>query len=199
MITIVDYRLNNLRSLENTFRRLGHETLVTSTRQDVEAAERLVLPGVGAFGQAMENLRQLDLAEPLLRKGREGTPLLGVCLGFHLLFSGSEEFGHHQGLGLLDGRVERLPGGVHVPHMGWNQLHMERPDPVVADVTDGCFVYFVHSYRAIPTDPAVVIASTDYGVDFASVVGRDNIRATQFHPEKSQHVGERILDNFARL
>ena len=199
MITIIDYQLNNLRSLENTFRRLGHDTRVTSSRDDVAAADRLVLPGVGAFGQAMENLRKLDLDEVIVQKGQAGTPLLGVCLGFHLLFTESEEFGQHTGLGLLDGRVERLPGGVHVPHMGWNQLHMERRDPLVANVADGSFVYFVHSYRAIPSDPEVVIATTDYGVDFASVVGDDNIRATQFHPEKSQHVGEQILDNFARL
>ena len=199
MITIVDYRLNNLRSLENTFRRLGFETRVTSSKQDVEAADRLVLPGVGAFGQAMQNLRELDLVDTIVNKGREGTPLLGVCLGFHLLFTSSEEFGEHRGLGLLEGNVERLQGDVHVPHMGWNQLHVTREDPIVRDVTDGCFVYFVHSYRAVPADPGIVIASTAYGVDFASVVGRDNIRATQFHPEKSQHVGERILDNFARL
>lgn len=199
MITIIDYRLNNLRSLENTFRRLGYETLVTSSRQDILAAEKLVLPGVGAFGRAMQNLRELDLADAVTAKSREGIPLLGVCLGFHLLFSRSEEFGDHRGLGLLEGNVIRLPRGVHVPHMGWNQLHRKREDSILADVEDGSFVYFVHSFRAIPEDPNIVIASTDYGVDFASVVGRDNIRATQFHPEKSQHVGERILENFACL
>ena len=199
MITIVDYRLNNLRSLENTFRRLRYETLVTSRREDVEAAERLVLPGVGAFGQAMQNLRELDLAEPIIHKAREGVPVMGVCLGFQLLFTSSEEFGEHRGLGLLEGRVERLPAGTHVPHMGWNQLHMERADPVVVNVEDGSFVYFVHSYCAAPRDPDIVIAWTDYGVDFPSVVGQGSVRATQFHPEKSQHVGERILDNFARI
>lgn len=199
MITIVDYHLNNLRSLENTFRRLGHPTRVTSSREDLEVAERIVLPGVGAFGQAMENLRRLDLADALVRRVGEGIPILGVCLGFQLLFSSSEEFGEHAGLGLLEGRIERLPSLVHVPHMGWNQLHLERADEILADVEEGSFVYFVHSYRAVPEQPDIVIASTGYGVEFPSIVGKGNIRATQFHPEKSQQVGERILDNFARL
>lgn len=199
MITIVDYRLNNLRSLENTFRRLGYETEVTSSRRDVEAAGKLVLPGVGAFGQAMENLRELGLADVIVSRVRAGAPILGVCLGFQLLFTESDEFGRHAGLGLLAGRVERLSGGVHVPHMGWNQLHMKREDAIVSEVQDGSFVYFVHSYRAVPEDSGIVIAWTDYGDGFPSIVGSGNVRATQFHPEKSQHVGERILDNFARL
>lgn len=199
MITIVDYRLNNLRSLENTFRRLGYETRVTSRPEDILAAERLVLPGVGAFPQAMANLRDQGLADPLIDSVRRGVPILGVCLGFQLLFTSSEEFGPHQGLGLLAGHVARLPGGVRIPHMGWNQLHLVREDPLVAGIEDSSFVYFVHSYRAIPADPHIVIASTDYGVDFPSLVGSGNVRATQFHPEKSQHVGERILRNFAEL
>lgn len=199
MITIVDYHLNNLRSLENTFERLGFETRVTSKKEEVETAERLVLPGVGAFGQAMENLRSLGLAGPIAERVREGVPILGVCLGFQLLFSESEEFGTHEGLGLLEGRVERLPAGTHVPHMGWNQLHIKREDRILSNVEDGSFVYFVHSYRARPRDPDIVIAWTDYGEDFPSVVGSGNVRATQFHPEKSQHVGERILENFSKL
>jgi len=199
LITIVDYHLNNLRSLENTFRRLGYETLVTSRREDVEAADRLVLPGVGAFGQAMENLRQLDLAGPLVAKIRGGTPILGVCLGFQLLFTTSQEFGDHAGLGVLEGNIERLPEGIHIPHMGWNELHLSREDPIVRDVEGGSFVYFVHSYRAVPLHPEIVVAWTDYGVEFPSVVAFGNVRATQFHPEKSQHVGERILDNFGKL
>lgn len=199
MITIIDYRLNNLRSLENTFRRLGYETRVTSRPEDILTAERLVLPGVGAFPQAMENLRDQGLADPIIDAAGRGVPILGVCLGFQLLFTSSEEFGSHPGLGLLAGHVAKLPEGVHVPHMGWNQLHVVRPDPLVAGIEDSSFVYFVHSYRAIPDDSGIVIASTDYGVDFASVVGLGNVRATQFHPEKSQHVGERILRNFAEL
>jgi glutamine amidotransferase len=199
VITIVDYRLNNLRSLENTFRRLGYDTSVTSRPEDVATAEKLVLPGVGAFGQAMENLRARGLDQPLIERARLGVPILGVCLGFQLLFGSSEEFGAHEGLGLLAGHVSKLPAGMHIPHMGWNQLHLVREDPLVDGIEDGSFVYFVHSYRAVPDDAAIVIASTDYGADFPSLVGEGNVRATQFHPEKSQHVGERILRNFAEL
>ncbi len=198
MITIVDYKLNNLRSLENTLRRLRHDTCVTSDPEDIARAEKLILPGVGAFGNAMRNLHELGLAEVVIRKVAEGTPMLGVCLGMHLLFTESEEFGSHSGLGILPGKIRRIPQGVHIPHMGWNQLHRERQDPILEGIDEGSFVYFVHSYTAVPEDPALVIANTDYGIDFPAVVGYGNVWATQFHPEKSQHVGERILDNFAR-
>ena len=128
-----------------------------------------------------------------------GIPILGVCLGMHLLFDDSEEFGHHRGLGLLPGSVLRLPGNVHVPHMGWNQLRIRRPDRLLEGVRNDSFVYFVHSFSAMPEDASLVIAETDYGTVFPSVVGAGHVRAAQFHPEKSQHVGERILDNYARL
>ena len=199
MITIVDYHLNNLRSLENTLRRLRHDTCVTSEAEDVRAAEKLILPGVGAFGDAMRNLYELGLAELIIQKVSEGTPILGVCLGMQLLFGESEEFGRHSGLGLLSGRIRRIPEGVHIPHMGWNQLHRKRADPVLEGIDEGSFVYFVHSYYAAPEDRDLVIATTDYGIDVPAVVGAGNVWATQFHPEKSQRVGERILDNFARL
>lgn len=198
MITIVDYKMNNLRSLENTLRRLGHETLVTSEPADVMAAEKLVLPGVGAFGDAMKHLDELGLSEAVIEKAESGTRTLGVCLGMQLLFDDSEEFGRHRGLGLLPGSVVKLPTSVHVPHMGWNQLHLRRADPIVDGVRKESFVYFVHSYYAAPEDKALVIAETDYGIQFPSVVGSGNVWATQFHPEKSQHIGERILENFAR-
>ncbi len=198
MITIIDYKLNNLRSLENTLHRLRHDTSVTSRVEDVAQAEKLILPGVGAFGKAMRNLHDLGLAEAVVRKASEGTPILGVCLGMHLLFTESEEFGTHSGLDILSGKVRRIPEGVHVPHMGWNQLHRKRVDPILEGIDEGSFVYFVHSYSTVPEDPDLVIATTDYGVDFPSVVGHGNVWATQFHPEKSQHIGERILENFAR-
>ena len=198
MITIVDYKLNNLRSLENALRRLRHDTCVASRAEDIEQAEKLILPGVGAFGNAMRNLHELGLTEIVVRKVREGTPILGVCLGMHLLFTESEEFGRHSGLGVLPGKIRRIPQGVHIPHMGWNQLHRQREDLLLEGIDGGSFVYFVHSFSAVPEDPAIVIATTDYGIDFPSVVGHGNVWATQFHPEKSQHVGERILDNFAR-
>ena len=199
MITVVDYKLNNLRSIENTLRRLGHEVLVTSNPEDVRKATKLILPGVGAFRDAMRNLAQLGLIDPFLEKVKAGTPTLGICLGMHLLFTESEEFGLHRGLDLLGGRVCRIPEGVPVPHMGWNQLQITQTDAFVNGIEPGSFVYFVHSYYAKPHSADVTLAITDHGIDFPAIVHQGNIWATQFHPEKSQKVGERLLDNFARL
>ena len=199
MITVVDYKLNNLRSIENTLRRLGHDVQVTSDPEVVRGARKLILPGVGAFRDAMKNLTELDLVESFKNRVKAGVPTLGICLGMHLVFSESEEFGLHRGLDLLPGRVRRIPEGVIVPHMGWNQLRLRAQDPLLAGIEPGSFVYFVHSYYADPTTPEVTIASTDHGIEFAAIVHKDNVWATQFHPEKSQKVGERLLDNFARL
>ena len=198
MITVVDYKLNNLRSLENTLRRLGHEVLLTSSPQDIRAAQKLILPGVGAFADGMRSLHELGLAEPFIEKVKSGTPTLGICLGMHLLFGESEEFGLHRGLDLLRGRVVRLPDHLRVPHMGWNQLHPKRADGLTEGVNESSFVYFVHSYYAQPVAD-IVLATTDYEIEFAAIVRDRNIWATQFHPEKSQHVGERILQNFAQM
>ena len=199
MITVVDYKLNNLRSIENTLRRLGHEVQVTSDPEVVKKADKLILPGVGAFRDAMENLRTLSLVEPFTRRVQEGVPTLGICLGMHLIFSESEEFGLHQGLNLIPGRVRRIPDKVIVPHMGWNQLKVLKKDPFLAGVESGSFAYFVHSYYAEPQSQDVTLATTDHGIDFAAIVHEKNLWATQFHPEKSQKVGERLLDNFGRL
>jgi glutamine amidotransferase len=199
MITVVDYKLNNLRSIENTLRRLGHEVEVTSQPNKVRAATKLILPGVGAFRDAMANLTGLGLIEPFVEKVRSGTPTLGICLGMHLLFTESEEFGLHRGLDLLPGRVRRIPEGVHVPHMGWNQLHLRHSDRLLEGIEPGSFVYFVHSYYAEPALEGITLASVDHGIDFAAIVHQNNIWATQFHPEKSQKVGEHLLDNFARI
>ena len=199
MITIVDYRLNNLRSLENTLRRLGDDVLVTSNPEDVRKATKLILPGVGAFGDGMRNLREFGLAEPFIERVKSGTPTLGICLGMHLLFSESEEFGHHQGLDLLQGHVVRLPEHLRVPHMGWNQLHPKQANGFTKGLAESSFVYFVHSYYAKPASTDIVVATTDYEIEFPAIVHTKNIWATQFHPEKSQHVGEQLLDNFARL
>lgn len=198
MITVVDYKLNNLRSLENTLRRLGHDVLVTSNPDDIRAASKLILPGVGAFGDGMRNLKQLGLAAPFIEKVASGTPTLGICLGMHLLFSESEEFGKHEGLDLLKGSIVRLPAHLRVPHMGWNQLHVKRSNGLTAGVADNSFVYFVHSYYAKPASD-IVLASTDYELEFPAIVHEKNVWATQFHPEKSQRIGERLLDNFARI
>jgi glutamine amidotransferase len=199
VITIVDYKLNNLRSIENTLRRLGHDAQVTSDPKVVSEATKLILPGVGAFGDAMRNLTELGLVEPFKARVKAGVPTLGVCLGMHLVFSESEEFGLHRGLDLLPGRVKRIPEGVSVPHMGWNQLQLKKQDPLLTGIEPGSFVYFVHSYYVDPASSDVVLASTDHGIEFTAIVHKDNVWATQFHPEKSQKVGERLLDNFARI
>jgi imidazole glycerol-phosphate synthase subunit HisH len=198
MITVVDYKVNNLRSIENTLRRLGHAVKVTSDPGDVREADKLILPGVGAFRDAMKNLSDFGLLEPFVEKVRSGVPTLGICLGMHLLFNESEEFGLHTGLNLLPGRVVRLPMDLRVPHMGWNQLHPKRSDGLTDGVPESSFVYFVHSYY-VQTNAQLVLATTDYGIEFPAIVHSKNVWATQFHPEKSQHVGERLLDNFARL
>lgn len=198
MITVVDYKLNNLRSLENTLRRLGHDVVVTSDPDIVRRAGKLILPGVGAFGDGMRNLNELGLAEPFVQNVRSGTPTLGICLGMHLLFTESEEFGHHRGLSLLEGQIVRLPEHLRVPHMGWNQLHLKRANGFTNGITESSFVYFVHSYYAQPLAD-ILLATTDYEIEFPAIVHVNNIWATQFHPEKSQHVGERLLDNFAKL
>jgi len=199
VITVVDYKLNNLRSLENTLRRLGHEVRVTSEPEDIRTATKLILPGVGAFGDGMRNLHNLGLAVPFIEKVKSGTPTLGICLGMHLLFTESEEFGHHRGLDLLHGRVVKLPSSLRVPHMGWNQLHAKQTNGFTKGMQDCCFVYFVHSYYVEPQSHGIVLATTDYEIEFPAIVHEENIWATQFHPEKSQYVGERLLDNFARL
>jgi len=199
MITVVDYKLNNLRSIENTLRRLGHDVQVTSDPEVVQKADKLILPGVGAFRDAMENLKSLRLVEPFVSRVRSGIPTLGICLGMHLIFSESEEFGLHRGLDLIRGRVRRIPDGVIVPHMGWNGLKLQKEDPLLTGIEPGSFVYFVHSYYADPSATDVTLAKTDHGIDFAAIVRKDNLWATQFHPEKSQKVGERLLDNFGRL
>jgi glutamine amidotransferase len=137
--------------------------------------------------------------EPFVSRVKAGVPTLGICLGMHLVFSESEEFGLHRGLDLLPGRVRRIPEGVSVPHMGWNQLHLKKQDPLLAGIEPGSFVYFVHSFYVEPAAEEITLASTDHGIEFAAIVHKDNVWATQFHPEKSQKVGERLLDNFARV
>jgi imidazole glycerol-phosphate synthase subunit HisH len=201
MIAIIDYRMGNLRSVQKAFEKVGHEAVVTSDPTDVAAADRVVLPGVGAFEDAIAELRRRELVEPLRRAIDGGKPFLGICLGLQLLFDVSYENGRHEGLGVLPGQVVRfdLPEQYAVPHMGWNQLNIRRPAPLLAGVAEGAYVYFVHSYYVVPNDPGVVAAETDYGGPFCSIVWRDNLLATQFHPEKSQAVGLTILKNFAEM
>ncbi len=198
MITIIDYAINNLRSVEKAFQSMRIPVEVTDDPRKIQSAEKLVLPGVGAFADAMNNLRAKKLDRILDQQVKAGTPLLGLCLGLQLLFGESEEFGRTLGFDFIPGKVKRLPPGLKVPHIGWNQLHLKRTDPLLEGVAEGSFVYFVHSYYADP-EKDDVLATTDYGLEFAAITRRGNVWATQFHPEKSQEVGLRILSNFAAM
>ncbi len=200
MITILDYSVNNLRSVQKAFEHLGHETLVTSDPDVVSRAEKLVLPGVGAFGEAMRNLRANNLVEAICEAAMGGKYVMGVCLGMQLLFDWSEELGVHQGLGILEGKIEKFPAqeGLKVPHMGWSALSFPRESRLFAGLPDGEMCYFVHSYHAV-CEAEIVAASAHHGSDFVAGVERGNVMGAQFHPEKSSAAGLRILDNFARL
>ncbi|MFN8007081.1 MAG: imidazole glycerol phosphate synthase subunit HisH [Terriglobia bacterium] len=199
MIAIIDYAINNLRSVEKAFQSLGADVLATSSPAEIRKAEKLVLPGVGAFADAMQNLRSKNLEDLLREKVEAGTPLLGVCLGLQLLFRESEEFGRHFGFNFIPGKVVRFREGLKVPHIGWNQLHHKRVDPLLQGIEDQSFVYFVHSYYAVPEHSEDVLATSDYGIEFPAIARRGNVWATQFHPEKSQSVGLHILKNFADM
>ena len=196
MLTIIDYGVGNLRSVYMAFKRLGVPAQVTSDLSEVRQAKALVLPGVGAFGDAIGNLRAMGFEDLILDAIRDGLPFLGICVGLQLLFEVSEEMGEHRGLGVLPGRVRRFAQGLTVPHMGWNQIHQRQNVPLWQGVPDDSYAYFVHSYYVDPEDQTVIAATTDYGIDYASAVARGNLYAIQFHPEKSQDVGERILRNF---
>jgi glutamine amidotransferase len=201
MITILNCGINNLRSVQKAFEHLGYETLVTRSPEDVEKAEKLVLPGVGAFGAAMKALQEAQLVEPILEHIASGKPFLGVCLALQLLFDWSEELGLNAGLGVLSGKVVKFPEapGLKIPHMGWSALHFPRESRLFQGIENGASVYFVHSYHAVPDDESIVAATSTHGIEFAAAVERDNVMATQFHPEKSSIVGLKILDNFGRI
>jgi len=206
MIAIIDYGMGNLRSVQKGFEKIGAEVVVTSDPRLMLEAERVVLPGVGAFADCMRNLEQAGFVEPILKVITDGRPFLGICVGMQLLFSDSEEFGLYRGLNVIPGHVLRFPEGMRengeglkVPHMGWNQIHFNVPAPVFDGISEGANVYFVHSYYVKPEDESVTATITSYGIDFCSAICRDNIVATQFHPEKSQDVGLRILKNFADM
>ena len=204
MIAIVDYGIGNLGSIAKAFRHLGAEVRLTGDPAELGSADVLVLPGDGAFGAAMAEIRRRGLVEPLLQAARAGRPLLGICIGMQLLFEESEEHGLHPGLGLLPGRVRRFhgpafegPQGLPIPHMGWNRLRRVGPHPVFEGVEDGAHVYFVHSYFC-DAPAEVVLATAEYGQQFAAVVGRANLLGMQFHPEKSQRVGLDLIAGFLR-
>lgn len=201
MIAIIDYEMGNLRSVQKALERVGHEAVITSDPAKVATADKVVLPGVGAFRDAMAALQQRGLVEPIRLSIAEKKPFLGICLGLQLLFETSYEDGEHKGLGIIPGRVVRfdLPAGFKVPHMGWNQVTAQSGTPLMADIEQGSYFYFVHSYFVKPTEDSVTAATADYGGGFCAAVQRDNLFATQFHPEKSQADGLRLLKNFAEI
>ena len=200
-IVIVDYGMANLRSVQKAFEKVGHPAVITADPNRVAEADKLVLPGVGAFRDAIARLRESGLAEPIVDHIKAGRPFLGICLGLHMLFTKSHEDGEYAGLNLFPGEVVHFPDvpGLKVPHMGWNQLRIRRPAPLLKDVPDGSSVYFVHSYYVVPRDPSLTAAETDYPTPFTSSIWHENVFATQFHPEKSQKVGLTLLSEFAQL
>ena len=212
MIAIIDYGMGNLRSVQKAFESVGCDARVTRSRQTILDASHVVLPGVGAFGDCMGNLDRFSLIDPVRETIASGKPFLGICLGMQVLFSESEEFGIHKGLAIVPGKVRRFPFGqsktdhgasttsksprLKVPHMGWNALRVTQHAPVLAGIETGAYVYFVHSYYVEPEGAEVVSTESDFGIPFTSSIWRDNVFACQFHPEKSQEVGLRLIRNF---
>jgi glutamine amidotransferase len=201
MIAIIDYGMGNLRSVQKAFEHTGHAATITNDPAVLADATRLVLPGVGAFRDAIAALEARQLVEPIRSAIASGKPFLGICLGLQLLFDRSFEDGEYQGLGVLPGDVVRfdLPAEYKVPHMGWNQVRFRSRPPVFAGVEENAHFYFVHSYYVVPRDPAVIATETDFSRPFCSSIWRGNLFATQFHPEKSQDTGLSVLKNFAEL
>lgn len=201
MIAIIDYGMGNLRSVQKGFEKVGYQPILTKDPAEVRKAAKIVLPGVGAFEDAIAELNRLGLTNSILRAIDSGKPFLGICLGLQLLFERSYENGEHAGLGVLKGEVLRfqLPAEYSVPHMGWNQAIIRRQAPVLQGIEDGSHFYFVHSYYVVPEDDGIIAVESDYHRPFCAMVWRDNLYATQFHPEKSQADGLRILKNFAEL
>jgi glutamine amidotransferase len=199
-IVIIDYGMGNLRNVQKAFEKIGSDARLTRNKNEIGRASAIVLPGVGAFKDCVENLKKYGLVEPLLRSIEKGKPYLGICLGLQILFSESEEFGSHKGLDLIKGKVVRfVPDPEHkVPHMGWNTIEKEKEGPMLQGIERGDFFYFVHSYYVIPDKTQWISSFTTYGKPFVSSIWKENLFATQFHPEKSQQKGLRILENFVK-
>ncbi len=198
-VVVIDYGAGNLRSVSRALEHAGATAVVSAEAQIVAEAQALILPGVGAAADTMKKLRERGLVDPLLQAIGDDRPFLGVCMGMQALFDLSEEGGSHPCLGVLSGRVVRFPAGAAVPHMGWNTIDPVTEHPLLAGIDGGEHAYFVHSYYPMPADPTIVVAETEYGVRFPSVVAKDNVMATQFHPEKSGRAGLRIYENFVSI
>jgi len=199
MVVIIDYGAGNLRSVANAVVKLGYQPKITSNPADLQGARAVILPGVGAAADTMAGLRAIGIVDPVRQYIAGGHHFLGVCIGLQVLLGSTEEGGGSECLGVIPGKVKRLPGGLKIPHMGWNQLKQKFPHPVFEGVPDNANFYFVHSYYAEPDDKSLVAGETDYGISFCSMIARDHFVATQFHPEKSGKNGLKIYDNFLKL
>jgi len=206
MIAIIDYNMGNLHSVHKGCQQVGADVKIVTSAEEIETADKVILPGVGAFANAIHTLREKQLVKPIQKIIAEGRPFLGICLGLQLLFDVSFEDGQHQGLGIIPGKVVRFDFSgredehdLKIPHMGWNALKIRGVSPLYRDIDDDSYVYFVHSYFVVPDEESVIATTTRHSVEFVSSIRRDNLFATQFHPEKSQRVGLQILKNFAEL
>ena len=198
-VAVVDYGMGNLRSVEKGCLKVGLTPRVTSSPEEVKRAKAIVLPGVGAFRDCIHELTRLKLLDTIIKSIQDGKPYLGICLGLQILFTESEEFGHYEGMNIFPGRVIRFSNPtLKVPHMGWNSLNFQKNSPLFEGIDNRSFFYFVHSYYVIPDDTSIVSGTTDYGLNFTSMIWKDNVFACQFHPEKSQTVGLKILHNFGK-
>jgi len=199
MIAIVNYGMGNLRSVQKAFETVGYEAIVTYEKEQIKSANAIVIPGVGAFYDAMNNLKNLGLDDVIAEEIKTGKPFLGICLGMQVLFSYGYEVEKSEGLNIISGDIVKIPEGNKIPHMGWNSLDIKRESSILKGVESGDYFYFVHSYYARPQRPEVVVATTEYGIEVPAVVQKDNIIGIQFHPEKSSNTGLKILKNFGEL
>lgn len=199
-IAIIDYGIGNLRSVEKAFTTQGIDAVITDDESVLSRADRLVLPGVGAFAACMNGLRQRGFDQLVTSAAAAGTPILGLCVGLQMMFEEGHEFGVHRGLGLMPGRVVRFPPGLHIPHIGWNQVHFRQPDhPILRKLQDNSFFYFVHSFHVQTPDIECILGETEYSVTYPSICGRGSVIGVQFHPEKSQSAGLSLLRQFAEF